>query len=129
MTQLLLDYDFRSEDALLKFIDRVWPFIFRFEFHFGKLELTDLQIMRTKHGWHFYIEVRNKMSDLDVVFTQSLLGSDFKRECFNYRRVQLGITKDWNMLFTDKYDTNHELIYVEKSMPQLGKRLLQRFES
>ena len=128
MTRLLLDYDFKSEDALLKFIERVWPFIFRFAFPFGKLQLTDLEIMRTKHGWHFYLEVRNKMRDLDRVFVQLMLGSDFKRELFNYRRVKLG-ERDWNLLFPDRYDANRELIYVEKSMPQLGKRLLQRFES
>jgi hypothetical protein len=125
MTQLLLDYDFRSEEALLKFIQIVWPIVFRFEFQFGKLQLTDLEAMRTKHGWHLYLEVRNKMRDLDRVFVQLMLGSDFKRELFNYRRVKLGET-DWNFLFRDRYDANHELIYVEKSMPQLKEKIVSK---
>jgi hypothetical protein len=123
MTRILLDYDLETEESLLKRISRLWPFIFRFEFQFGKLQLTDLEVTRTKHGWHLYLEVRNKMCDLDVVFVQLLLGSDFRRECFNYRRVQLGL-RDWNFLFSEKYNANNELIGWEKSMPELREKIM-----
>lgn len=42
---------------------------------------------RTRHGWHFVIAVARTLSPQRVVLVQSLLGSDWRRETFNARRV------------------------------------------
>jgi hypothetical protein len=42
---------------------------------------------RTRHGWHVVICVANRVSFQRVVLLQALMGSDWKRECFNSRRA------------------------------------------
>jgi len=123
MSKLLLDYDFKSEESLLRFISRIWPFVFRFEWKFGRLETESLRIMETGHGWHFYLSFFNKIPDLDVCFLQMALGDDFKRGCFNWRRVRERFLKDWNILYTEKYNADKELISQEKRRDDLESKV------
>lgn len=48
------------------------------------------RIDRTRHGYHMEVEFRSrtKISPVDLVLVQALLGSDWKRECFNARRAR-----------------------------------------
>ena len=70
---------------------------------------------QTKHGIHVTIEFKSKLpiSDKDIVFMQTLLGSDWKREIFNWKRVRSGL-KNWNVLFNKKFDSQMKLISREK---------------
>lgn len=46
---------------------------------------------RTRRGWHVIVNVREQMRNpVMVVLVQALLGSDWKREAFNARRVRHG---------------------------------------
>ncbi|RLF40497.1 MAG: hypothetical protein DRN12_05295 [Thermoplasmata archaeon] len=72
------------------------------------LKVRYWEIYKTNNGWHHYIGVDNKLTDLEVVLVQALMGSDFKRECFNYLRVKSGKFSydDWNVLFKRKYEVD-----------------------
>jgi hypothetical protein len=117
--KLLMDYDFRSEENLLKFISRIWPFIWRFEWHFGRLQLHEVEIRKTEHGWHFYVTLQQQLKPEDIAYLQLALGSDYKRECFNWRRVRLKLFKDWNVLYREKFDERDRLVSKE------GERLTE----
>lgn len=57
-------------------------------------------------GWHIIIELpRAKLSEMEIVFLQLFLLSDFKREAFNMARVRSGKFPDgsWNVLFKEKH--------------------------
>ena len=76
------------------------------------LTLRNLNYKETAKGYHYYIEVENDLSDMEVCLIQSLMGSDYSRETFNYLRIRQGI-KDWNVLFQKKY-RNNKLVSEEK---------------
>lgn len=68
----------------------------------------------TKHGRHITIkfETKKKLKDEDICFLQLLLGSDWKREMFNWLRVRSGC-KRWNVLFKKKYSHKMRLLSRE----------------
>jgi hypothetical protein len=75
------------------------------------IELLGLKVKywetyRTNGGWHHYIGVENRLSDLELCLIQALMGSDFKRECFNFLRIRSGkfAGQSWNVLFKRKYE-------------------------
>lgn len=52
---------------------------------------------------HIVVEIKEKISDYEIILIQLLCGSDRKREWFNYKRVKEGLKmKDWNLLFSKK---------------------------
>ena len=131
MTQILLDFDndeFKSEEALLKFIENRWKFVFQFVWPYGRLELKDLRVMRTSNGWHVYLTVANRMTQDDIVFLQLMLGSDYRREAYSYLRLHSGV-RDWNFLFQRKYDGDHNIISKEERCPDLTNEIRDKVKS
>lgn len=69
------------------------------------LEMTPRYIRedRTRHGWHMLIEWSRRLSPLEQVAIQAVLGSDLQRESYNLARVMSGKTSPrWNLLFERK---------------------------
>jgi hypothetical protein len=96
----------------------------------GFIRIKDVNIMQTKKGFHTYLTVSSNKTDLlpkDIVCLQSLLGSDFKRECFNFLRVKSGmlLNENWNVLFSKKWDSNG-VKSVEHTRPDLKNLFLAR---
>lgn len=66
--------------------------------------LVLVKICSTTKGYHIYLNTGDKRSDYEVILIQALLGSDWRREIFNYRRVRRGQTmQNWNILFVSKH--------------------------
>jgi len=65
-------------------------------------EVKNLMVKPTKRGWHVRIEVDRELDDRDVVFFQLFLGSDWRREFWNWLRVKHN-WKPYNVLFKEKY--------------------------
>lgn len=65
-------------------------------------------VRKTRRGWHVEVELRGRLHPWKVVALQAILGSDYRRETFNLRRVwnwrglDSAARKHWNVLFTRK---------------------------
>lgn len=101
MSVLKLDFDGsfpRDFDKRLALVARV-----------HRLSVTLVRIDRTRHGYHVVITVRQRLSPWRIVFAQAVLGSDWKREIFNSRRVIAWRTVPafwrarWNVLYARHY--------------------------
>lgn len=98
MVVLKLDWD-RKIVNVFKYFDRLW-FVSR------KLDLKikEFRVFETRKGMHIYIDVRNRLSDPEIVFIQLLAGSDWKREVINLKRIRNGVPmSEGNKLFKAKY--------------------------
>lgn len=68
-------------------------------------------IEETRRGWHISLYVRRRLSPLEIVALQAILGSDWKRELFNLARAR-GLAaapsfwrKDrWNVFYARKLE-------------------------
>lgn len=61
---------------------------------------------KTNHGFHVEIVVNDVLTDRDICFFQTAMGSDYKRECLNWWRLTRGSEwqkRNWNVLFQKKY--------------------------
>lgn len=67
-----------------------------------KFEIENVIVKPTKRGWHVKIEIDKEFDDSDIVFFQLFLGSDWRRELFNWLRIKHG-WKPYNVLFKQKY--------------------------
>ena len=108
-TTLKMDYDFKK--GFKKFLERMSTAYFLLE-----LNPLSCKVFSTKHGYHVYVTVVEDLNNLELVCVQAILGSDFKRECFNFNRVKfnpLGFKSDWNVLFNKKWNHLGELISKE----------------
>jgi hypothetical protein len=98
MSILLLDIDKKFNDESLKeFIRRLKALM-----HISGITYKNIEVLDTLRGHHIYIYVDNLLSDYEICFYQLFLGSDFKRELYNFRRIQNG-DKEFNILFSEKY--------------------------
>lgn len=97
MTRILCDFDGRLPrdlTARLSFVARAL-----------ELRVAYYRIDKTRHGFHVIVECGARLSPVEIVLTQTLLGSDWKRETFNARRVRLLKQyprfwgKRWNVLY------------------------------
>lgn len=110
---LKLDFDFKPRSpkrfarelvSKLKFIQN----------YFG-ITVTDVEVYETNKGLHIYIGIVSnvELTDEDIVVIQLALGSDYKREIFNWLRVRSKQDfKHWNVLFKVKYK-NGEIVSRE----------------
>jgi hypothetical protein len=58
---------------------------------------------KTRRGWHILIEWNRRLSPLEQVAIQCVLGSDIQRETYNLARVMSGKQSPrWNLLFERK---------------------------
>ena len=98
---LKLDFDDISFREIKKIFRAKGLWIRRF-YH---LKLTQVNVYRTKGGYHIYIWVNNKLSNFDIVFLQLAFGSDFRRECYYHRKIRKKIIlpkRGWNIFFFRK---------------------------
>jgi hypothetical protein len=123
---LKLDFDV-LEPEYLKLIERIKT-IFNI---IGFLKLESVRVMQTKKGFHTYLTVSPKgklqIMPMDMVALQAILGSDYKREAFNFNRVKSGVNlrgNAWNVLFNSKWKTNNgELLSSEVERKDLEEKL------
>jgi len=73
-------------------------------YRYFKAEVISYDVKETRKGYHIRLIINFpfEYDDVDVVFMQLLLGSDWKRELLNYFRVKNGISR-WNVLFNKKF--------------------------
>ena len=120
-----LDFDMpqKSLKRLLK--DMIWILVYAQRYKW--LDVDHFEIMKTRHGYHVYIMalVSDRWQEKDYLIMQSMLGDDYKRIFFSYRRI-LQCAKDWNVLFGTKIDRKGE-ITNEKHNPDLSEWLFVQF--
>jgi hypothetical protein len=126
LTEIKLDFDNLTEKGLLELIRSRWRFLFRFGWpSFGRLRVRSVDVRRTKHGYHVRIAVKNYIGKRDLNFLQLALGSDFRRECLNLRRIiACRQMKVWNVLFEYKFNRRGDLISRERLDVLLSKKIL-----
>jgi hypothetical protein len=86
------------------------------------------KIMRTKRGWHLYFRTYSVASGLEPIMLQAILGSDWKRELFNYAKWKEGREmSEWNVLYSEKWSLDgiklseeREMGIIEKFMWNMG---------
>ena len=69
------------------------------------LDINSVKIEKSHSGnYHITFEVQNNLNDFEIVAIQAMMGSDYKRECYNLLRVASGKfkNKEWNILFKKK---------------------------
>jgi len=71
-------------------------------------------VYKTKHGWHLYITAKKDLGEYRIVAMQAILGSDWARELYNYKRVGLNKSKNWNILFKVKRNLEGKILSKEK---------------
>jgi len=107
---ILLDID-RKRISAREFAERM-----RFISIFTAIEFKRLTIYETHKGLHVYLWCKDKKpSPQEKVVIQLALGSDYRREIFNWLRVKDN-TEDarWNILFQGKYDDNGKRVSREE---------------
>lgn len=97
---ILLDIDQKDVDAE-EIAKRL-----RFLTMFTSFEFVKIEVYETRKGFHLYFWTdKPKPSAKDKVVMQLALGSDYRREIFNYLRICMTpLPKKWNVLFQSKYD-------------------------
>lgn len=66
-------------------------------------------VYRTRRGWHIEVEVKRRWHPWRVIAVQAILGSDWRRETYNLRRVAAWralpgfARRRWNVLFDRKF--------------------------
>lgn len=88
-----------------------------------KIKPAGVTVRSTARGYHIYLEVEGEYTSFDLSFLQMALGSDYKREVFNYMRFKDSLSKDWNVMFSKKMDANGTILSQEKDEPELSSRL------
>ena len=120
--ELKLDFDFkpRSAKRFAKEIANKLNFLTSF---FG-IRVIDVKVYETNKGLHLYISLYSnvELTDEDIVVLQLALGSDYKRELFNWLRVRSKDKfKHWNVLFKVKYKNGKIISKEEKT--ELAKEI------
>ena len=119
---LRLDFDFPDWE-LVKTIFK------KREFVLSSLDLTvqDALVSKTSKGFHLYLTLSREVSKETVIFLQLALGSDYKREVFNWRRfVMLNVPLTYNVLFYEKYvreDSGLKLVSQEVNLDKETEEL------
>jgi hypothetical protein len=125
---LLLDYDLTPSEVIRLFEER-WGFNSKFRWpKIGRLRVKEAQAWRTTRGCHIRLRLRNHVPDLLLILIQNLMGSDFRREALNFRRlVELDDFKnDWNLLFFEKWKPRpdgYDVISQERPDRGLTRRI------
>jgi hypothetical protein len=100
-----------TEQTTTELIDRI-----KFIRIFTPFKIYRIQVRETARGFHVYLWVDGQHpTPAEAVLVQMALGSDYRREIFNYRRVWPNKHPErWNILFKAKYDNEGNLISEEK---------------
>jgi len=87
------------------------------------LKVIDAFVHKTTNGYHVRLYVTEPdICDAEVVLFQTLMGSDLKREVFNYLRV-LNDKANWNVLFEHKENSKGIIISKENMDKRMTKIL------
>ena len=124
-SEIKLDLDNFSRDGILRLIRSRWRFLFQFSWPlFGRLRVQRIDIRKTTHGYHVRIRVKNKIPKRDLNFLQLALGSDYRRECMNLRRIiSCKQMKSWNVLYAFKFNSRGDITSHERPDDQLSKKI------
>ncbi len=127
--RLLVDIDYKPRDVK-KFSEEIAKKMNFIDFTFGTV-FVRVKCFETARGLHLAFDVvaDKNFNDIDTIICQMALGSDYKRELFNYRRIR-GKTKvkDWNILFKKKVKRGKgkEVLYIsEEKETELSKKIEQ----
>jgi hypothetical protein len=94
-----VDIDVIMGDALLKkFIYTRIAIIERLGY-----TLVAYRCSKTGKGYHFWFELGEKLTDDELCDLQFLLGDDQPRCRYNYLRLEAGMFKQFNALFSKKF--------------------------
>jgi len=119
MKVLKLDLD--GKQSFTEFLDRLW-IIRGFGLAPKKVEVHD-----TENGFHVRMHCDNDIDDKTACFMQLALGSDYRREVFNWLRIERGC-QDWNLLFKKKTIVNKVGQTVQVSQetynPELSEKVM-----
>jgi hypothetical protein len=131
--EIKLDLDNCSRRGLLRLVRSRWRFLFQFSWPlFGKLRVQHVDVRRTWHGYHVRIRLKNKIPKHDLNFLQLALGSDYRRECMNMRRINsCKQMRVWNVLFAFKFNSEGNITSRERTDAQLSKTIanvIRRFQ-
>jgi len=129
MTTIKLDFDKKirwGRDRFLNVIDML------------RLEVRNLRVYETTRGLHVTFETPRKLENMDIVCLQSLLGSDWKRETYNFIRVRNlrknshpFFSKHWNVLYRKKYEYADDKIALasrEERRKDIEEDLIRRIK-
>jgi len=124
-SEIKLDLDNCSPSRLLSLARSRWLFLFRFDWPlFGRLRVQSVNIRRTKHGCHVRILVKNRIPGRELSFLQLALGSDYRRECMNLRRIiSIRQMRSWNVLFAFKFNNRGDVTSRERPNARLSRRI------
>lgn len=111
-----------------------WP-------QFGRLQVEDVRVSRTGHGYHIEIGVGNDIQSVQLILLQAMLGSDIRRENHNLVRVNCLQMRPWNLLYDWKFryywkfrghrTNEYRTLSRERNLVGLSKqirRLIRRFQ-
>jgi len=99
----LIDIDYKPENPS-KFVEEFVNKLIFIE-DILKVFTDEIEVYETRRGIHIYVYAssKRKISDEEIVVIQLALGSDYKREIFNWSRVISNPRpKRWNVLFKGK---------------------------
>jgi hypothetical protein len=130
-TEIKLDLDHVSRKGLLRLVRKRWRFLLAFTWpKFGKLRVKSVDVRRTRHGYHVRLFVKNKVRDQALNFLQLALGSDYRREAFNFRRLSvLKRMKPWNVLYAWKFNSQVRITSYETSDKRMARQILRIIKS
>jgi len=114
--ELKLDFDFKPRSAK-RFAKEIANKLSFLASYFG-ISVIDVSVYETNKGLHLYISIYSsvELTDEDIVVLQLALGSDYKRELFNWLRVRSNDKfKHWNVLFKVKYKNGKIISKEEKT--------------
>lgn len=92
-----------------------------------KIHIDDVEVFETKRGLHIYVYASSFRSipDEEIVVIQLALGSDYKREIFNWTRVISNPRpKRWNVMFKD----NERVTMLSSILTRLINSKLNKLE-
>ena len=96
-----------------------------------KVIIKNSSLKRTRNGFHLYLDIKSKffVDDLTLCFLQAVMGSDYKREMFNWNRIVYGDDwqkKHWNVLFNQKFYRKGDEIKRVSFETNMPKSILKR---
>ncbi|RKZ03316.1 hypothetical protein DRQ25_17880 [Candidatus Fermentibacteria bacterium] len=118
---LKLDIDIRDFRLVKKIFTQRCSFVL----NVLKIWPMGLRVYSTKKGYHIYFDIKGVYTSFDICFLQLALGSDYKREVFNFKRFSEELGKEWNVLFKEKYDAKGRLLSRECAEPSLSGELFE----
>ena len=120
--ELKLDFDFKPRSAK-RFAKEIANKL-NFLASYFSIRVIDVKVYETNKGLHLYISIYSsvELDDRDIVVLQLALGSDYKRELFNWLRVRSRDKfKHWNVLFKVKYKNG--VIVSKEEKTELAKEI------